>query len=121
MLPFFYFIFMTEKELVQIAKSYYEKATSTALVGAVYYYLPFLKMPPFNFVTEKILTAIVQKSSDELEAIAYFERTNLLVDKEGRDFVNAKLGYKNAKTDEEKKKYENEIVATLSKLVSFRE
>ena len=111
---------MTQKDLVEIAREYFEKSTLFAAKKVICSYLPFFLTPPLSSLLDKFLAFFISKIADVLETAAFFVYTDLRVSQEGKAFVNAKLAYKNAQTDEEKKKYEAQIISALDALVSLR-
>lgn len=111
---------MTQKELVEISREYFEKMVKAGLTVVICRWAPFFLLKPWSIVLDKVLDILVSALSNVLDKGAFFVYTDLRVNVDGRAFVAAKMAYKNARTEEERKKYEDEIVKALNKLVSFR-
>lgn len=111
---------MTQKELSEISREYFEKMSVMGSKILIVKYLPFFAVKPWSSILDFLLDKFFSKLSEILDKFAYFAYTDLRVSQEGRKFVAAKLALKNAQTDEEKKRYEQDVLNALDALVSFK-
>ena len=107
---------MTTKELVQLNRDIFIKTSSMTAKTAIFTAFPYLNIPPLNFLINQALDWIILKIADGLELSAYFIYTDIRVEKEGRDYIDA---LKNANTlqTEESQRLADEA---FKRLISFR-
>lgn len=107
---------MTQKDLVEIAKSYMSKVLKTAILATLKSTLPILNVPFLNFITTKFVNYILDKVIIQLENTAFYAYTDLRVSAEGRAYVAAYTKYKDAPAPL-KETYEKELVDAFANLI----
>lgn len=75
-----------------IASTILVKSLTTAIVGAV----PFLGVPPFSTLLNKALAWIIEKAVNQAELSAFIVRTDLRVDSQGNDYLQAVIRHQKA-------------------------
>ena len=82
---------MDLETLVKINKGYFIESSTVALKAQLVGLFPFILIPPWSFVYDKLAAWFIKKLADGLELIAFFKYTDLRVSKQGNDYVNAKI------------------------------
>lgn len=113
---------MTSEELAKINKDYFAKVTSMAAKTVMFSNFPFLNIQPLNFITSQLIDMFVKYLADALELVSFYAYIDLRVDKQGKDYVNAKkkgLEIELTGTPEEKKIAEQKIIDTFKLFAKF--
>lgn len=95
---------MTTDDLVKISKSYFINVASAAAKSAVFLYIPFLKLPFFNTLTNKAVDWLIEKIADTLELSAFFVYVDFRVDAQGKEYVLAAHEADKLQTEEARRK-----------------
>jgi len=95
---------MTTDDLVKINKDYFTKLSQAAAKTAVFTAIPYLNIPPINFIISKLIDWIVSKIADGLEIATFFIYVDLRVNTQGRDYVLAANEAEKLQTEESRKK-----------------
>lgn len=95
---------MITDELVRINKDYFVKASSISLKAAIFGALPYLNVPPLNFLVGKLVDWIISKVADGLELGAFFIYIDMRVDQQGKEYVSAAHEANTFQTEESRRK-----------------
>jgi hypothetical protein len=111
---------LTTDDLVKVNKTYFVKASTTALSGAVFTAFPYLNVPPFNFLIKKAIDWIVFQIADAIELASFFGYIDMRTTAEGKDYVDAVHNIQNAKTPEEKEQLDKIADEKFKALINFK-
>lgn len=95
---------MQTSDLVKINKDVFIKAASVSAKTAIFVALPYLNVPPFNFIINKAVDWIIGKVADSLELLAFFAYIDFRVDQQGKDYVLAAHEAELLQTEEARRK-----------------
>ena len=91
-------------DLVKVNKDYFIKASTIAIKVAIFEALPYLNVPPFNFLINQVVNWLVAKLASSLELLAFFTYIDFRVDQQGREYVQAAHEAERVPTEEMRKK-----------------
>ncbi len=94
---------MTTEELVKINRDFFTKAAGIAAKTAIFMAIPYLDVPPVNFLINRVVDWIVNQIADGLELSAFFIYIDLRVSKQGKEYVIASYNANKFQTEELRK------------------
>lgn len=113
---------MDTQTFVNINKSYFISCSTIALKGALVGYFPFIAIPPWSYVYDKIAGFLINKLADGLEMTSFFIYIDIRTDLQGKVYFKAKMaGLEAEKTGDQIKikEAEIEIIKAFRNFVKF--
>ena len=95
---------MQTSDLVKINKDVFIKAASVSAKTAIFAALPYLNVPPINFIINKAVDWIVGTIANSLETLAFFTYIDFRVSQQGKDYVLAAHAADTLQTEESRRK-----------------
>lgn len=110
---------MSQKDYVETIKQAAVSMGTRLVFDFIVSKIPFLAGVIFNPILSWIIGKILSIAINQTEMGAFFLYVDLRTSAQGRAFEKAALAHANAKSDEEKKNAEKELIDTFRAFVKF--